>query len=78
MRIWGHHRKSNANAGMASILPEPMKPGLMRICPHCLRWFALTYVSTRLDGVLGSISVYRCKYCHRKIEFGERHPRDVI
>lgn len=48
-------------------------PGILRICPHCGKWFALRWLAAReeQEGDL-AIDVYECKVCHSTTEFLRR------
>ena len=60
------------------ILAEPLQPGFSRICPHCLRWYALKFVRERPDEVAEKISTWRCRFCSEETEFARSHPRGAV
>ena len=60
------------------ILAEPLQPGFSRICPHCLRWYALKFVRERPDKTAGTIRTWRCRYCGQETEFAESHPDEAV
>jgi hypothetical protein len=61
-----------------AILQTPPQPGWLRICPHCLRWFALRLLMEKADPVLGRVRRFRCASCGRETVFAERLPPGAI
>ncbi len=68
--------KSTGNK--SHILPEPLRPHGMRICPNCGKWWALKFVSTRRDDLAGRIDLYRCKKCGRETVYAGRHTPGAV
>ncbi|MSR56855.1 MAG: hypothetical protein EXS05_04195 [Planctomycetaceae bacterium] len=60
------------------ILPYPMLPTLLRICPYCDRWFALRHVDSKSDPVAGRLLIYRCQRCHKEVTFAEDRPSGAM
>ena len=60
------------------ILPRPARPGWLRICPACRRWFALWFRAERKDHLCGRIRVYCCSACGKETAFAARHPRGAL
>ena len=62
----------------AGIFAKPMRPGVERICPKCLKWNALELIRSEPSELQGEISTYRCRECKAEIEFTARHPPGAI
>lgn len=60
------------------ILPEPMQPGMFRICDCCGKWFALELTRTEKDDIYCEIAYYRCKHCGDEIAFAQSHPNHTL
>ncbi|WP_425615980.1 hypothetical protein NA78x_005918 [Anatilimnocola sp. NA78] len=60
------------------ILPEPPRPGFLRICPQCSRWFALQLQAVRMDETVGKVQVYRCSQCDHVREYAARLPEGAV
>ena len=60
------------------MVAEPPRPGFLRACPQCGRWFALQLQSERADKIVGSVQVYRCKACDHVREYAARLPEGAV
>jgi hypothetical protein len=63
---------------MDSVLKKPPKPGFLRSCPKCGKWFALKLTQTLPDPMYGSLSSFLCKFCGKETTFAENRPPRVL
>lgn len=66
---------SNYESG---VLPSPLGPGILRICPACRKRFALRLKSKRADKVFAEVATYRCKACGHEVEFAKQPPANTL
>jgi hypothetical protein len=71
-------KQSDKEQSSPKLLPRPIPPGLLRVCPDCRRWFALKFVTSVNDDQQGTLKTYRCKYCKTEFKFASRHPDGSI
>lgn len=72
--------QSSSSSGFADLgfLPEPMQPGMFRICDRCGKWFALQLTRVEQDEIYCEIAYYRCKHCGDEIAFAHSHPDHTV
>src|SRR5262249_20601621 len=52
----------------------PPKPGLLRTCPHCRRWFALRLLRGWLSPTGRRTRAFACRFCGREVAFTDLKP----
>ena len=57
---------------------EPPKPGLLRSCPACGKWFALKPTQTQQHPTYGSLLSFRCKFCGKETTFAQKLPPRAV
>jgi len=70
--------KGNSLDAGQQILEQPLRPGILRICPSCKRWFALVYQRSKPHEVVGPIDYYRCKRCDHEISYARSFPPETL
>jgi hypothetical protein len=61
-----------------SVIAGDLGPGAFRVCPACRAWFALSFVRTDHDRVVGDIRVFHCAKCGREHFYVGQLPKNAI
>lgn len=68
----GEQCKHDADHHIAGFVNITFRLGLLRRCPYCRRWFALTRVASECDAKLECrIEKFHCTQCEREVVYSE-------